>query len=31
MDSLKESGYALGFIAAATYGLNPLFGVAIDG
>lgn len=29
MDSRKIQGYALGFIAAATYGLNPLFALPL--
>lgn len=29
MDSRKIKGYALGFIAAATYGLNPLFALPL--
>lgn len=29
MDTRKVTGYALGFIAAATYGLNPLFALPL--
>lgn len=29
MQSRKVKGYALGFIAAATYGLNPLFALPL--
>ena len=29
MDTRKITGYTLGFIAAATYGLNPLFALPL--